>query len=204
VINYKIDQKILCSNGYVYTYASFKIPDTLYKGSINFEAESLLRETGINRFAWREGVKVQSTMAFSPERDYNVNASNDSLFRVAFPKNYTGTYSLEFKVDHLFPRKYLMVVGTNINVGGIYDIYVNDELVKTMDWGVYQFSGGMLWSVTGTRRYIPRGPYNKFDAFVDNRAEYGETRVRFVYREPGNVLFNGLTIDNLEFVPYDF
>jgi hypothetical protein len=204
VINYSVDQKILCSNGYVYTYSNFKIPDTLYMGSVNFEAESLLRETGINRFAWREGVNVESTMAFSPERDYNVYASNDSLFRVPFPKNYSGTYSIEFKVDHLFPRKYLMVVGTNINIGGIYDIYVNDELVRTMDWGQYQFSSGMLWSVTGKKRYIPKATYNKFDAFVDNKAEYGETRVRFVYREPGNVLHNGLTIDNLEFVPYDF
>ena len=204
VIDYRVDQKVICSNGYVYSYENFKVPDTLYKGSVNFEAESLLRETGINRFAWRESAKVVSDLAFTPHRDFNVNASNDSLFRVSFPSNYTGAFSLEFYVRNLFPRKYLMVVGTNINLGGIYDIYVNDELVRHMDWGDYLYQQGMLWSVTGTKRYMPKGTYNKFDAFVDNKAEYGETRVKFVYRGPGNVLHKGLTIDNLEFIPYDF
>ncbi len=203
-IDYQVEDKVICSNGYVYSYANFQIPDTLYKGSVKFEAESLVRQVGINRFAWRESARVISDRAFAPLRDFNTSASNDSLLRVSFPPNYTGAFSLEFKVRNLFPRKYLMVVGTNINLGGIYDIYVNDELVRTFDWGEYQQTFGLLWSVTREWRYIPTGTFNKFDAFVDNRADYGETRIRFVYKGPGNVLHKGLTIDNLEFIPYDF
>ncbi|TVR69685.1 MAG: hypothetical protein EA408_12395 [Marinilabiliales bacterium] len=207
IIEYTVANRVICSNGYVYSYENFQVPDTLYKGAVNFEGESLLRETGINRYAWRENVTIVSDMAFTPNRDYNANASNDSLFRVAFPSRYSGTYSIEFKIRNLFPRKYLMVVGTNMNVGGIYDIFVNDELVRTMDWADYQrFRGQVLPSVTGelARRHVPRGTLNSFDAFVDNKAEYGETRVRFVYKEPGNVLLNGLALDNIMFIPYDF
>ena len=207
VINYRVANRVLCSNGYVYSYENFKVPDTLYKGSVNFEGESLLREVGVNRFAWRVGVNVVSDMAFTPIRDFNTNASNDSLLRVVFPSGYQGAFSVEFRVRNLFPRKYLMVVGTNMNVGGIYDIYVNDELVRTMDWGDYNlYRGQVLPSVTGelARRHRPKGTYNTFDAFVDNKAEYGETRVRFVYRGPGSVFLNGLALDNLRFIPYDF
>ena len=204
IIDYMVANRVICSNGYVYSYENFKVPDTLYKGAVNFEGESLLREIGFNRYAWRVGVNVVSDMSFTPDRDYNTNASNDSLFRVSFPSKYAGAFSIEFRVRNLFPRKYLMVVGTNINLGGIYDIYVNDEHVRTMDWADYQLQRGMIWSVTGKHRYIPVGTYNRFDAFVDNKAEYGETMIRFEYREPGNVLHNGLTIDNLMFIPYDF
>jgi hypothetical protein len=204
VIDYKLGVKTRCSNGYIYNYADFQVPDVLYKDPVNFEVESILRETGVNRFTWREGVHVISDVFFQPERIYNAAASNDSLLRVMFPQNYTGRFSVEFTVNNLFPRKYLMVVGTNMNVGGIYNIYVNDELVRTMDWGDYLQMSGLLWSVTGTKRYLPNGTYNKFDCFVDNTAEYGKTRVRFEFVEPGRVLHKGLAIDNLEFIPYEF
>ena len=212
VIDYDVTDKFIASNGFIYGYQNFRIPDTLYKGATNFEAEWLLRETGINRYTWRESVKVTSDIIPpAPIRDYNINSSNDSLMRVLFsPANLPGRYSVEFVVDNLFPRKYLMVVGTNINIGGIWDIYVNDVHVKrgnrehTMSWNEYQQQGGMIWSVTGRWRYFPTATYNKFDAFVDNQAEYGKTRIRFEWIGPGNVLHKGLAIDNLYFMPYDF
>ncbi|MFO7935255.1 MAG: fasciclin domain-containing protein [Bacteroidales bacterium] len=204
IIDYEVDERVLCSNGFVYDYKNFQIPDTLYKGSVNFEMESLVRETGIDRFAWLESVNVVSDESFKPNRVYNTIASNDSLISLSFPPAYTGAFSVEFVIDNIFPRKYLMVIGTNINIGGIYEIYVNDELVRTMDWGDYLLQYGVLWSVTGTDRYVPQGTYNKFDALVDSKAKYGETRIRFKYIGPGRVLNKGLAIDNIEFFPYDF
>lgn len=212
VIDYRVTDREILSNGYAYSYQEFQVPDTLYKGATNFEAEWLLRETGISRFAWRESVNVVSNIPIPPQRSYNTNASNDSVLMIMFPPTYTGRYSVEFVIDNLFPRKYLMVVGTNINIGGVWDIYVNDEHIKrdsgtgehTMDWADYQMQRGIIWSETEQFRYIPRGTYNKFDAFVNNQAEYGKTRIRFEFVEPGNVLHRGLAIDNLYFIPYDF
>lgn len=204
IIDYEVDERVLCSNGFAYSFKNFEVPDTLYKGSVNIEGESLLMETGINKFAWKETVNINSDLSFKPQKDYNQIASNDSVFRISFPQSYSGKFSIEFVIENLFPREYLMVIGTNINQGGIYEIYVNDELVRTMDWGEYLVQYGLIWSVTGTKRYIPEGTYNKFDALVDSRVPYGQTKIRFEYIGPGDVLNKGLVIDNIEFFPYVF
>lgn len=209
VIDYDVTDKVILSNGYVYGYKHFEVPDTLYLGATNFEAEWLLQELGA-RYAWKESVTVTSDIAQpQPHRDYNLHASNDSMIRVLFEATrLPGRYSVEFVVDNLFPRKYLMVVGTNINIGGIWDIYVNDEHVRrfnrehTINWN--EFQAGFIWSVTQRTRYFPTATYNRFDAFVDNRADYGETRIRFEWVGPGTVLHKGLAIDNLFFIPYEF
>jgi len=206
VIEYEPEEKVLCSNGYVYNYANFVVPDTLYKGSTRFEAESLLEQTGINRYAWKEEVNVVSGVSVKPIREFIEKASNDSILKVQFPATYDGTYSVEFIVDNLFPRKYLMVIGTNMNIGGVYEIYVNDELVRTMDY--YQFIQfqGVMPSVTGEFRYIgDKQAFNSFDCFVDNKADYGKTRIKFVYTSEAQfVPLKGLVIDFIEFRPYEF
>ncbi|HYX06825.1 MAG TPA: fasciclin domain-containing protein, partial [Bacteroidales bacterium] len=108
VIDYVPGQKVLCSNGYVYDYSDFEVPDTLWSSSVPFEGESLVYQTGINKFGWRDGVKVSSSTSVKPTAQKVINASNDSVLSVLFPLKYTGTFSLEFTVKDLFPRKYLM------------------------------------------------------------------------------------------------
>ncbi|MGC9342663.1 MAG: fasciclin domain-containing protein [Bacteroidales bacterium] len=202
IIDYIPTEKTLCSNGYAYNYRDFQIPDTLYTGSTRMEGEWLLEEAGINRFAWLEEVDVVSDQPFLPMREYVNTASNDSILRVPFNKGYSGDFSVSFRVDNLFPRNYLMVVRTHMYVGGIYDIYVNDELVKTVDYYDYVRNRELYWSVTG-KRYIPEGGFNRWDCFVNNTADYGKAEVRFEYKDPAGVLSNGLVIDYIEFIPYD-
>lgn len=202
VINYVPTQKSICSNGYAYNYANFEIPDSLYSGSSKLEAEWLLDETGLNKFAWNDSVKVIAGISLSPLQEYVTTASNDSIIRVIFPKGYTGKYSVEFKSPSLFPRKYLMVVRTHMDIGGIYDIYVNDELVKTFNYYDYVLYRGLMFSVTGAR-YIPDGRFNSFDMYVNNINEYGKAKIRFEYKQPGNVLTNGLVIDYIDFLPVE-
>jgi hypothetical protein len=93
-----------------------------------------------------------------------------------------------------------MVVRTHMDIGGIYDIYVNDELVVTMDYYDYVLSYGIWPSVTGDR-YIPQGRFNSFDCYVESITEFGKAKIRFEYREPGRVVSNGLVIDYIEFIP---
>jgi uncharacterized surface protein with fasciclin (FAS1) repeats len=201
-VEYEPVDQALCSNGYAYNYNDFQIPDTLYKSAQRTEGESLLEQIGTTRFAWNEDVSVSSSVSFEPLREYAASASNDSVLRVPFLRGYNQDFELEFNIEALFPGKYQMIVRTQMYVGGIYDIYVNDELVLSIDYYHYAINWEMWRSVTG-EWFLPEGPYNRFDCWVDKKNEYGNTKVKFVYREPGNVQNNGLVIDYIDFVPFD-
>jgi len=193
--------KAICSNGYAYNYMKFEVPDSLYKEGSRFETESLLEATGIDKYAWNDRAKVVSDKIFEPYREFVSLASNDSLLRVLFPLNYNGNFSLEFTTAALFPRRYLMIVKTHMDYGGIYNIYVNDILVNTFDYYDYVKNwGGIINSVTGDY-CIPEGRFNKFDMYVDNITEFGRAKVKFEYIGPGNVSTQGLVIDYVEFLP---
>lgn len=200
IVNYIPTDKYLCSNGVTYDYTNFVIPDSLYSGTEKFQGEWLARPTGANKYAWRTNVTVTSTSSFDVTNNYIKDLSNDSLLVVNFTKGYTGTFKLQFSTRNLFPRKYQMIVNTHMDVGGIYDIYVNDLLVKTFDYYDYARSKGIIKSVTGTN-FVPKGRYNKFDCYIDNITEYSRATIRFEYKGPGNAPNNGLVIDVIEFVP---
>lgn len=200
IIKYLPTDKTLCSNGYAYNYTNFAVPDTLFSSKFRFEAEDLLKETGLNKFSWYENVSVSSSISFAPAQEFIASASNDSIAKVNFPKGYTGDFTLEFNVDNLFPRKYLMVFRTNVNLGGIYDIYVNDVLVKTFDYYDYVKFKDVYRSVTGTRHATKAG-YNIFDCYVESILDFGITKIKIDYTAPGKVLNNGFSLDYIEFIP---
>jgi hypothetical protein len=209
IIDYQPVEKAICSNGYAYNYSDFKIPDTLFTGSTKLEGEWLLDETGVNKFTWNEFIKVNSTINFEPVRELIPTASNDSILKVNFTKGYNGSYTVEFNAykfhaENLLPRRYLMVVNTHMDVGGIYNIYVNGELVTTIDYYTFVRNRGISFSVVPGKRYLPVGRLNKFDCWVENIAEYGTAIIKFEYMGPSTlVLSNGLVIDYIEFIPYD-
>jgi hypothetical protein len=194
-------EKELCSNGYTYSYENFQIPELLYSEGNIFEMEWLLESTGINRYAWIESVKVESDQFFLPLKEFNSKASNDTVLNVLFQKGYDGNFSLEFNTDVVFPRKYLMVVKTIMHIGGIYDIYVNDELVRTFDYFDFFQYREVIPSVIPGKRYFPEGIFNKFDMWVENLDAYGKAKIRFEYKGPGLIFSNGLIIDNIELIP---
>ena len=200
VINYVPTDKALCSNGYAYNYESYEIPDSLYNGGTKMEGEDLVNPTGLNKYAWVDSVTVKSDLSLVPIQELIQGASNDSIIRLSFPKGYKGKFTLDFKSPKLFPRKYVMVISTHMDIGGIYDIYVNGQLVKTFDYYAYIQGRGIIFSVTG-ERYIPRGRFNKFDMYVENIEEYGSAKIRIDYKGPGLVANNGLVIDYIEFIP---
>ncbi len=201
IIDYIPSEKTICSNGYAYNYQDFKVPDTLYKAPIRLEGETLTRDAGGNRYFWNDDVSVINDVTFPPLQEYINTASNDSILKVNFNKGYNGRFSVTFNVDNLFPRKYLMVFRTHMNVGGIYNIYVNDLLVKTIDYYDYVLNRGIYYSVTG-KRYLPQGAYNKFDCWIENLAEYGKAKIKIEYAGPSSVLYNGLVLDYIDFIPY--
>lgn len=202
-IDYNPTNLTYCSNGYAYDYAQFTIADSLFLNPLRTEGESLLKFKGQNTYAWLEDVLVTSDQVFKPNADFVNTASNDSILRVEFPSGYNGTYILEFNSEPLFPRRYLFVVRTNMDFGGIYDIYVNDELVKTFDYADYLKQKGIIQSTVEGLRFIPDGRFNKFDFWVDNITKYGKAKIKFEYKGPGKARYNGLMIDYISFVPED-
>ena len=200
VINYTPTDKALCSNGYAYNYLSYVIPDSLYNGGTKYEGEKLLKQVGFNKYSWNDSTVVKTDISLNPLKEYITGASKDSIMRVSFPKGYKGKFSIEFKTQSLFPRKYVMVINTHMQTGGIYDIYVNDELVKTFDYYDFIRNKGIIYSVTGAR-YLPRGQWNKFDMWVDNIIDYGSAKIKLEYKGPSFVSNNGLVIDCIEFIP---
>lgn len=93
-----------------------------------------------------------------------------------------------------------MVFRTNVNLGGIYDIYVNDVLVKTFDYYDYVKFKDVYRSVTGTRHATKAG-YNIFDCYVESILDFGITKIKIDYTAPGKVLNNGFSLDYIEFIP---
>lgn len=201
-INYTPVNKVYCSNGYAYSYDNFDVPDSLFLGNTRYEGEWLIERTGVNRFAWRDEATVRSDVFFAPRRSYNNNASNDSILYVPFSKGYNGQFSVEFSVPNIFPRKHLLVVRTHMDIGGVYDIYVNDVLVREgFDYVEYTRNRGIINSVAGGR-YVPQGRLNMFDMYVESIDTYGDAKIRFEYKGPGtNVPDNGLVIDYVDLIP---
>jgi len=94
----------------------------------------------------------------------------------------------------------VLEISTHMDIGGLYEIYINDELVRTFDYYEYIQGRGVLFSVTGAR-FIPRGRFNRFDMYVENLVEYGSAKIRIEYKGPSFVANNGLVIDYIEFIP---
>jgi hypothetical protein len=201
-IDYQVDEKTLCSNGYAYNYRAFEIPDTLV-ATTRFEGEWLLEKTGSNKFAWFENVDVQSSVSFEPQQVYTSTASNDSIIYVGFSYDYNGDFSVEFKVDKLFPREYLMVVKTSMTLGGIFNVYFNDDLVKTIDSYDFVLNPWYHASVRPGRVYWPESGFINYDCWIDNENEYGAATVRFEYVGAGSMPSQGLIFDYIDFIPKD-
>jgi hypothetical protein len=195
--------KTICSNGYAYDYSEFEVLDSLYNSPLRTEGESLTDALGSDRYVWKDSVIVESDKTYRPLSLYVNGSSNDTIMRVQFDKGYEGIFNLEFKTQPLFPRKYLFVVRTNIDFGGEFDIYVNNELVRSFDYKEFmRFAGGQIMpSVVSGERYVAQGRFNKFDFWVDNIIEYGRANIRFEYKGPSDTKKNGIFIDYVGYYP---
>jgi hypothetical protein len=88
-----------------------------------------------------------------------------------------------------------------MDIGGIYNIYINDKLIRTFDYYDFVKYKTILPSVVPGQRYIPLGRYNSFDMYVDNIVDYSKAKIKIEYAGPGKVTSLGLIIDYLEFIP---
>lgn len=206
VVSYKAVDPYLCSNGIAYDYDKFSVPDTLYSGNIKFEGEWLDVKIGSNKYKWKEGLVTVTPSPYEPFTNLVKGASNDSVLTVTFTKGFKGPYNLQFQTRNLFPRKYRMVIATNMDLGGIYDIVVNGVVATTFDYYSYVKSRGIINSVETGKKFSPTGRYNRFDCYVNNITNYGKANINFIYKGPASGALvganvPGLAIDYIEFIP---
>ena len=209
----KIDpeSKILCSNGLVYNYLDFRVPEELYLEQRRFEAENFVESLGLGRYVWNtEFVTVSSDITTEPVANETDLASNDTIVSVSFVFNYTGDYSIEFILDNIFPGDYVLEWRGNYRPSGIYKVYVNSvdvtntsPMVVSGSFDTFSFRE-LILSVVSEEYYIPDGARNNSVDFLvkDIISEYGSVVIKIEYQGSGSQSNNGLSIDYLALTPY--
>jgi len=210
VIDFEIDptSRYSCSNGIVYDYNSFIVPDELYAQNIH-EGEWLCKKLG-GQYSWDiDKVKLEGNNSFQPVKQLFTGGSNDTIISAEFGKNYTGEYAINFSIPNVFPRTYRFVWKTNFRTSGIYSIYINGEIILLGDSGFYtdneqldifDLSNG-FYSALGYKVWPDNSGFIEVDGMVNNVIDYGEVEVRIEYRGSGNASVNGLNMDYVALLP---
>jgi len=197
--NINPDSKYRASNGTIYTYYEYSVPEDLFLGEQLIEGEEFVDSIGAGRYAWNEMVSLcgENPYIAEPIRQFSRNASLDRFVSVTLPRDFDGEYCFEFSFKNLFPMRYRLEWHANYRPSGYYAVYVNDQLVGEID--TYDLRRSVL-SVTG-ERFLPTEGFNSVDWWVENVTGFGDVTVRFEYLNSGLSSTNGFNIDYVKLVP---
>ena len=204
------DSRFRCSNGIVFKYLDFKVPEDLYLEKRMFEAEQYIDALGLGHYIWDpEYVRFYSTIPTEPMASETDQASNDTLVSVTYQFDYTGEYWIEFTLDNVFPGDYILEWRGNYRPSGSFKVYVDSvdvtatsPMAPSGTFDTYRFRN-VIYSVVEGNVYIPdRDRNNSVDFLVkDIIKEYGNITVRIEYQNAGSQSNNGLSIDYLALTP---
>ena len=205
--------RFTCSNGLIYNYLDFKVPEELYSRQLRFEGENFCDSLGLSRFIWQEElVAVNSDIATEPIVGLVKGASNDSIVTLNLKRNYDQEYSVEFTIDNMFPRDYLLKWHANTRPSGCFKVYVNgvdvtstNPLARAGCFDLFSLRGAVPSPVPGERPNVPdeRG-YNTVGFLVEDiLTDYGEIKIKLEYIQSGMQSNNGFSIDYFALTPLD-
>lgn len=195
-LNIDPESRLICSNGVIYKYNNFSVPDSLYSGEIKMQGEDLLELIAPGVYGWKEGVNISGTSK-SPSKVSASSADNDTLINLELGTNYEEDMMLEFFIPDILPQRYRLVWSANYRPSGEYEVYVNDELIGTID--LFDMRSTQI-SVTG-EYFVPEGGINRKDFWVENINEYGDVKIGIKYIGKGFSNFNGFSIDYMSLIP---
>lgn len=205
------ESKFTCSNGIVYNYRNFQVPEELYSKQLKFEGEDFCDSLGLDRFVWESNeVLVDADISFNPQVAEVKGASNDHMVTVGFNRNYEGKYSVEFKFENMFPRDYLFEWHANSRPSGCFKVYVNDVDVTATNphsnegcFDLFLLRGVVYSPIPGNPPYLPdKNQYNTVGFLVENiLTDYGTVTVRLEYIDSGSSPNSGFSIDYFAFTP---
>jgi len=191
------ESKIECSNGYIYEFYDFQVPDSLFLGEVRVEGESLLDSIGNGKFSWKEGIVVGGTI-FEPVATNTLQASGKKCLVVDMGRSFSGNYFVEVPFRNIFPGRHRLEWRANYRPSGLYKIYINGEELTQYD--TYNLRNPLI-SVTGVINRPTSAGINSVDFWVDNITEFGDVTVRFEYMGSGGSQINGFFIDYLSLIP---
>ena len=196
IMNIDPDTRFLCSNGVIYSFNDFHIPESYYLGSAKIEGEDLLDSIGFNKYAWKEFILTTGSIS-EPVISRSELASEGASVNVLLGRAFSGIYSVELLFRNIFPGRYRLEWKANYRPSGIYKIYVNDDEVGEFDTFNLRYT---LPSVTGQLFKPNNAGYNKIDFWVENLSDYGDVRLKFEYQGSGVSTDNGLNIDYVSLI----
>lgn len=200
------NSEFLCSNGKVFSYLDFVIPDSLYMGTKRIQGEHLVVSRGFNLYSWAPSVKVTGPHIEPVALLASNVADNDSVLSINFPSNYNDEFSLSFRFQDVFPGKYRLEIRASNTPSGLFEIFVNNEK-QTFNIGKGNTDFIDLFELRNPVRGInqvfrPDRGFNSFDILLENITEYGEVEVKLNYIGPGQRTSNGLVLDYVDLVSY--
>ena len=190
------NSRFICSNGVIYRYSDFVVPDTLYLGHATVEGEDLIDSIAPSEFVFKPEVKVSGEL-ITPLKTYVVDASGGIVISVPFKRNYSGKFNLEVVFGNIFPGRYVLEWRASYRPGGVFAISVNNEEIAEFD--TYAMRSN-IQSVTG-ELYRPVNGYNIKDFWVDNIAQFGDVVVKFEYLRSGTESNSGFSMDYIRLIP---
>lgn len=195
-LNIDPESRLICSNGIIYKYDNFSVPDSLYSGEVKVQGEELVELIAPGVYGWKEGVNITGT-SDPPSKVFADPADNDSLINLEMGINYEGDMMLEFLIPDILPQRYRLVWSANYRPSGEYEIYLNEELIGSID--LFDMRSTQI-SVTG-EYFVPEGGINRKDFWVENINEYGDVKIGIKYIGKGFSTFNGFSIDYISLIP---
>lgn len=210
-----------CSNGRVYNYEEFYVPEELYKVSDTVYLVDRLNKLGEDQngdpiYEWGDEFDITGTK-FTPQ------SSNNQLIVDMGDRNYSEDFSFSYKHYNIFPGTYRLKLRVNL-VGniGVWKVFVNDTQLPFKDFYNYLY-GSNYWdweydlndlregfvspypseSSPVYSTYVYNGQSCTFEALVENIDQFGDVNVRLEYVRPSsNTSRNaGITI---EFVSLEY
>lgn len=186
-----------CSNGVVYTYNSFEVPELLYVDTIRIEGESLLQAKGTSRYEFKPEVFASSN-AEPSLLTADIASGGEYLNVLLSPKTnfFAGEYYIDFVVPQIFPGNYIIRWRANKTTAGLISIWVNGTRLGAID--NFNFRS----TVDGVKSIDRSWNYKDFQLTGVNRiATYGNVDIRVMYEGKSKYAIQGVCIDYIELIP---
>ncbi|MCK4921686.1 MAG: fasciclin domain-containing protein [Bacteroidales bacterium] len=199
VENIDFNSSFECSNGRVFNYLDFTVPDSIYKGTNIVQGEHLVISKGSDLYTWADDLIIGGAPV-DPLAQLNINADNDSVLVVRFDEdNYSKDFSMTLRYKNVFPGTYRLLIRAKTIPSGVFQILVNGE-VQQIDLGYGSSDRIDFYDLRNTVKglneiFRVEDGFNKFDILVENITEYGDVDVTLSYVEPGQRSDNGFIID---------
>ena len=189
--------RYICSNGIIFNYLDYSIPEILYSKEKRIQGEDLVELIGSGLYGWSENVNVLGSGVL-PTQGFKSVADNDSMITLNLGNDYAGSLFIEFNVPLMFPMSYRLELRAGYRPSGYYEISVNDEIVGYVD--LFDLRK-VQYSVSGSI-FIPEDGLNSIDFLVTNVTSFGDVKIGIKWIDGGFSSTNGLSIDYISLIPY--